>query len=97
MALLATVGAAAHSEARRDIAAERKLLAAVLGRAVHDYYSAHPILREEAHSWLFSPEEGSDVFSCHWVCEQLGLQREEFLSRLNARPDINFKQLNLVG
>lgn len=60
---------------------ERRLLAAILRRAVLDYLGDSSELVEEAKEWIFESSPSSE-YSFHWICEYLGLQEEEFLERL---------------
>lgn len=58
---------------------ERRLLAAILQRAIADYVFGEGELKESAYLWLFGSEEGEamDTFAFSYVCEALDFHKEE--------------------
>lgn len=56
---------------------EKRLLAAVLQRAITDYLTCDGELRESAHEWLYGPEETGDNFCFSYICEALDFHRDE--------------------
>lgn len=65
---------------------EKKLLYALLRRAVLDYLGNDRVLREEAERWFFarSSEIDPEGYSFRWVCSQLEIVPEDFIRRLRA-------------
>ena len=66
----------------RPSGAEKELLIATLDRAVLDYHSSRKELRSDAEEWLYEGAEGAKAFSFEWVCENLGLNRNAVLKRI---------------
>lgn len=58
--------------AARSAVPERKLLSAILRRAILDYVSGDG-RRDEAKEWLFSRATVREAFTFPWICEQLDL------------------------
>ncbi|MFN4894856.1 MAG: hypothetical protein ACK5GN_14995 [Pseudomonadota bacterium] len=67
---------------------ERRLLLAILERAILDYVGNDPREVEEAEEWLFgSLEQGLKAqFSFSWLCEQLDLDPVKISRRIKAMP-----------
>ena len=66
---------------------ERRLLVALLRRAILDYLSSDTLEAIEAQEWLFSEEafsEYHDDFSFNWICEQLGIETSQLLKQLKV-------------
>jgi hypothetical protein len=67
---------------------ERRLLLAILERAILDYVGNDPREVEEAHNWLFeetvTPQRS--FFSFGWVCEQLDLDARQIAEKIRAMP-----------
>lgn len=67
---------------------ERRLLLAVLERAILDFVGNEPKEIEEAERWLFDeldhPSAGQ--FSFSWVCEQLDLDSCSIAKKIRAMP-----------
>jgi hypothetical protein len=67
---------------------ERRLLLAILERAILDYVGNDPREVEEATTWIFeeaSPPQRS-FFSFGWVCEQLDLDAKQIAEKIRAMP-----------
>ena len=56
---------------------ERRLLAAVLQRAITDYLTGEGELQISAYEWLFGAEAPGEDFCFSYVCEALDFHREE--------------------
>jgi hypothetical protein len=56
---------------------EKRLLAAVLQRAITDYVSGEGELQESARTWLFSSEDATESFGFSYICEALDFHQEE--------------------
>lgn len=67
---------------------ERRLLLAILERAILDYVGNEPKEIEEAERWLFSEpdEDNSSHFSFSWVCEQLDLDTFKIANKIRSMP-----------
>ncbi len=66
---------------------ERRLLAAILHRAVNDYTGPDPRLAEEAGEWLFEEViEPYQVLTFAWICEQLELDADMISSAITSLP-----------
>ena len=66
---------------------ERRLLAAVLHRAVTDLTGSDPRMAQEAHDWIFEEViEPYQLFSFAWVCEQLELDSSIISSAISCLP-----------
>lgn len=61
---------------------ERRLLVAVINRALFDYVGQQQEEQEAAADWMFGDEDSSVEFSFPWVCAQLNLDPESVLSRV---------------
>ena len=61
--------------------AEKRLLFAVLERAVRDFLSTNEEEKATARIWL-EDIEGSDPFSFPWICEMLELNCNQLLDRI---------------
>jgi hypothetical protein len=68
---------------------ERRLLLAILERAILDYVGNEPREVEEAREWIFEPsrsEGGRLQFSFMWLCEQLDLDHRYIALQIKAMP-----------
>lgn len=54
--------------------AEKRLLAAVLQRAITDFVSGDGELKESARAWIFDDEETDSPLSFRFICESLDLE-----------------------
>lgn len=63
---------------------ERKLLVALVKRAVLDYCGTNKQEAREAEEWIFADEESSQQYSFPWVCELLGLDYKKVSTRLQT-------------
>jgi len=67
---------------------ERRLLLAILERAILDFVGNEPKEVEEAERWLFGEpdQESSSQFSFAWVCEQLDLDTSKIAGKIRSMP-----------
>lgn len=56
---------------------ERRLLAAVLQRAITDYLTGEGDLQLSAQEWLYSSDDSNESFGFAYICEALDFHREE--------------------
>lgn len=56
---------------------ERRLLAAVLQRAITDYLSGEGELHTSAKDWLYGSDDVSESFGFAYICEALDFHKEE--------------------
>ena len=71
---------------------EKRLLAAVLQRAITDYLSGEGEVREGARSWLLEDEQAEEApLSFRFICEALDLDlvslRKAILSQAECQPE----------
>jgi hypothetical protein len=67
---------------------ERRLLLAILERAILDYVGNDPREIQEAEEWLFNSQECGvkGQFSFVWLCEQLDLDHKRIAKKIRAMP-----------
>jgi len=67
---------------------ERRLLLAILERAILDFVGNDERELEQAEQWLFGSERSNrnEHFSFEWVCEQLDLDSKRISSKIKAMP-----------
>jgi hypothetical protein len=67
---------------------ERRLLLAILERAILDFVGNDERELEQAEQWLFAPErhDRNDHFSFEWVCEQLDLDPKRIAAKIKKMP-----------
>jgi hypothetical protein len=67
---------------------ERRLLLAILERAILDYVGNDERELEHAQQWLFGElgRASGDFFSFQWVCEQLDLDPTSIAQKIKAMP-----------
>ena len=56
---------------------ERRLLAAILQRAITDFLTGEGELQESARDWLYGEDDPSEAFGFSYICEALDFHREE--------------------
>jgi len=77
-----------------EVSAERKLLSAIVERAVRDFLGSNETEAESAKNWFFEQNGGSSRdrrFTFSWVCEQLSLDQGSVLGEI-ARMEDNEEQ-----
>jgi hypothetical protein len=67
---------------------ERRLLLAILERAILDYVGNDPREIQEAEEWLFNSHDSGvkGQFSFIWLCEQLDLDHKRIAKKIRAMP-----------
>jgi hypothetical protein len=67
---------------------ERRLLLAILERAILDYVGNDPREVQEAEEWLFGSLDSGhrNHFSFTWICEQLDLETRNIAEKIRAMP-----------
>ena len=66
---------------------ERRLLAAVLQRAITDYLSGEGELQTSAREWLFGPDDANESFGFSYICEALDFHKEELRKAVARQYD----------
>ncbi len=56
---------------------ERRLLAAVLQRAITDFLSGEGELHSSAKEWMYGEDDPNEAFGFSYICEALDFHREE--------------------
>lgn len=69
------------------VSPERRLLAAVLQRAVTDYLTTEGELHDSARDWLYSSDDTSESFGFAYICEALDFHREELRKAIRSQYD----------
>ena len=66
---------------------ERRLLLAILERAILDFVGNDEKELAEAQDWLFDDFEGDGpAYSFPWLCQELDLHTPEILEKIKAMP-----------
>ena len=68
---------------------EKRLLAAVLQRAITDFISGDRELKEGARLWLFDDEPTDAPLSFHFICEALDLDKQSLRKAIQIQADQN--------
>ena len=67
---------------------ERRLLAAVLQRAITDYLTGEGELKDSAEDWLYGCDEiDGETFGFSYVCEALDFHREELRKAIKRQHE----------
>ena len=66
---------------------ERRLLAAILQRAINDYLTGDGELRESAEEWIYSTEDSQEAFGFGYICEALDFHKEELRKAIRRQFD----------
>ena len=56
---------------------EKRLLAAILQRAITDYLAGEGELQLSAKEWIFGSDDPNEAFGFAYICEALDFHREE--------------------
>ncbi len=79
-----------HNTIPREIGTfnpERRLLAAILQRAINDFLTGEGELQESAEEWLYGSEEAGDAFCFSYICEALDFHKEELRKAIRKQHD----------
>lgn len=66
---------------------ERRLLAAVLQRAITDYLTGEGELRESAKEWLYGSDDPNESFGFAYICEALDFHKEELRKAIRRQAE----------
>lgn len=66
---------------------ERRLLAAVLQRAITDFLSGDEELHQSAKEWLFGADDINESFGFAYICEALDFHQEELRKAISRQLD----------
>jgi len=66
---------------------ERRLLAAVLQRAITDFLTGEGELKDSAHDWIYGSDDPGEAFGFAYVCEALDFHREELRKAIRRQYD----------
>ena len=78
---------------------EKKLLVAILKRAVLDYCSGNTEEADQARDWIFQDLDSSKFreFTFPWVCEHLGLNHRQVATEIQRiESDEGFEEVRRV-
>lgn len=64
---------------------ERRLLAAILQRAITDFLTGEGELQLSAREWLFGPDDAQETFGFSYICEALDFHQEELRKAISAQ------------
>lgn len=71
---------------------ERRLLAAILQRAITDYLTGEGEVHDSARDWIYNAEESHETFGFSFICEALDFHKEELRKaikrQLEERPEV---------
>lgn len=74
---------------------ERRLLAAVLQRAITDYLTGDGEVQSSAQEWLFTEEEAStDTFGFAYICEALDFHANELRKAISRQYQRQLAETN---
>ncbi|HMO17802.1 MAG TPA: hypothetical protein PKA63_07300 [Oligoflexia bacterium] len=71
---------------------EKRLLAAVLQRAITDFLSGDGEVQLSAREWLFSDEDTSETFCFSYICEALDFHGNELRKAISRQYDRQLKE-----
>lgn len=66
---------------------ERRLLAAVLQRAITDYITGEGDIRDSARDWLYASEESPESFGFSYICEALDFHEDELRKQIEFQSE----------
>lgn len=66
---------------------ERRLLAAILQRAITDYVSGEGELQESAAEWLYGADDPNEAFGFAYICETLDFHKEELRKAIRRQHE----------
>ncbi len=70
---------------------ERRLLAAVMQRAITDYISGDGELQESARQWLFGLDDPGESFGFAYICEALDFHMEEMRKAIQLQYEAHIR------
>jgi hypothetical protein len=66
---------------------ERRLLAAILQRAITDYLTGDGEIHESARDWIYGSDDVGESFGFAFICEALDFHREELRKAIRRQYD----------
>lgn len=66
---------------------ERRLLAAVLQRAITDFLTGEGELQASARDWLYCSDDPNEPFGFTYICEALDFHKEELRKAIQRQYD----------
>ena len=75
---------------------EKRLLAAVLQRAITDYVSGEGELQESARQWLYGSDDISESFGFAYICEALDFHKEELRKAIGKQLAAAQQEMNAM-
>lgn len=66
---------------------ERRLLAAVLQRAITDFLTGEGELQLSAREWLYGQDDPNEAFCFSYICEALDFHKEELRKAIQRQFD----------
>ena len=72
---------------------ERRLLAAILQRAITDFLTGEGELQASAKEWLFGADDPHETFGFAYICEALDFHKEELRKAIAGQ----FERMNSAG
>lgn len=76
---------------------ERRLLAAVLQRAITDFLTGESELKDSAYEWLYGPDDPNEAFAFAYICEALDFHKEELRKAIQRQLDRSLLEQDLVA
>jgi hypothetical protein len=64
---------------------ERRLLAAILQRAITDFLTGEGELQLSAREWLFGADDPNEAFGFAYICEALDFHKEELRKAIGGQ------------
>ena len=66
---------------------ERRLLAAILQRAITDFVSGEGELQDSAREWLYGADDPNEAFGFAYICETLDFHKEELRKAIRRQHE----------
>jgi hypothetical protein len=73
---------------------ERRLLAAILQRAITDFLTGEGELQVSAQEWLFGQDDPHETFGFTYICEALDFHKEELRKAIGSQYERLVEQQN---
>ena len=71
---------------------ERRLLAAILQRAITDFLTGEGELQVSARDWLYGADDPNEAFGFAYICEALDFHKEELRKAIGSQYERLIKQ-----
>lgn len=73
---------------------ERRLLSAVMQRAITDFLTCDGEIQESAREWLFDSDDPQEAFGFAYICETLDFHMEELRKALGRQYEEQKRKAN---